>query len=172
MKFLSETKLNSLKWVQRSNKEDELISGEDVVCALHWASTWGSLVIAESAEGKWTFKRTGFIHPKITVRESGSDADLYVVDVSWGGEATLIMPEGTFRWTPNVWHTNWILRDNDGREVMRVELSGFVNVSGKLTINQQSISAPKLSMLALLGWYLILNVLSEDSSSLEQLFRL
>lgn len=166
MKSLREVNTKELKWVQRSCDEDELVAGDDVVGALHWTSSWSSLAIAESADGKWTFKRVGFIHPKIAIRNAGDKSDLYAADVNWGGEATLILPEhGTFRWTSNVWHTKWILLDNDAKEVMRIELSGFVNVNGKLTIEQPTIPGPTLSLLALLGWHLIMNVLSDDASS-------
>lgn len=46
--------------------------------------------------------------------------------------------------------------------MMRIELSGFVNVSGNVTIEQTSIATQTLSLLALLGWHLIMNVLSDE----------
>lgn len=48
---------------------------------------------------------------------------------------------------------------------MLLELSSFVNVSGNLTIANPAIPTPTLSLLALLGWHLIMLVLSEDTSS-------
>ena len=51
------------------------------------------MVTAESADGKWTFK--SFIHPKITIREVGSETDMFAADLGWGGEATLILSEVT-----------------------------------------------------------------------------
>lgn len=88
---------------------------------------------------------------------------MFTADLGWGGEVTLILPDGTFRWIPNIWHTNWTLRDKGGLPVMQIELSGFINIIGRLSIEQPATS--KLSLLALLGWYLIMNVLSEDTSS-------
>lgn len=95
----------------------------------------------------------------------GSENDLYVAKLGWGGELTLTFPEGTFNWTPNNWHTKWRLQDEAGSEVMRIELTGFSNSSGNLIVNQASLPAQKLSLLALLGWYLIMNVLDDDLSS-------
>jgi hypothetical protein len=157
-----------LKWVQVNIKEDELISGKDVYAALHWASPRSSLATGESADGKWTFKRSGFIHPKISIRELGSDTNLYTVNVGWNGEASLLVPgKGTFWWVPNTWHTKWTLEDDSGMEAMRIELIGFINVSGNLEIKQNPIriDPPTLSLLALLGWHLIMLVLSDDASS-------
>ena len=166
MKALSDVNLKELKWVRRSRKEDELVSGDDVVGALHWASSHSSLAIAESADGNWTFKRAGFIHPRITIREAGKDTDLYIARMGWGGEATIMFPgQGAFRWTPNIWHRKWTLIDSDGKELMRIELSGIVNVGGSLTVEPSAIQAPKFSLLALLGWHLIMLVLSEDAAS-------
>jgi hypothetical protein len=95
----------------------------------------------------------------------GSENDLYVAKLGWGGELTLTLPEGTFNWTPNNWHTKWTLQDESGSEIMRIELTGFSNSSGNLIIHQAFLPAQKLSMLALLGWYLIMNVLDDDLSS-------
>jgi hypothetical protein len=166
MKSLNETGFKGLKWVQRSSKEDELVSEDDVVGVLHWASSWSSLAIAESADGKWSFKRIGFIHPKISIREFGKDVDLYFADIGWGGEATLILPDqGAFRWTPHNWHRKWILQDKEGKEIMSIELDGIVKVNGKVTIDHSSIPTPTLSLLVLLGWHLIMNVLSDEAAS-------
>ena len=166
MKSLSGVDLDSLEWVQRSITEDELVSGNETLAALHWTSSWSSLAVAESAEGRWTFKRVGFIHSKVTIRKEGGNADLYVVPLGWSGEATITLQElGAFKWTPNVSHTTWILRDSQEIEVMRIELNGFVNVSGKLTLKQTSLDSEKLTLLAILGWYVIMSVLSEDAES-------
>jgi hypothetical protein len=66
---------------------------------------------------------------------------------------------------PNIWHTKWTLQDLNGKDVMRVELNGFVKVSGTVIIDQASLTNPGLALLALLGWYVIMLVLSDDASS-------
>ena len=163
MKSLHEVNPERLKWVQRSNREDELVSGDDAVAALHWAKNWGSLAVAESDDGKWTFKRVGFIHTKITIRKFGEDLDFYIADVGVSGETTLMLPgQGAFRWTPNIWRGTWTLRNNDGHEVMSIQLSGVAKVIGNLTIKDSTVPVSTLSLLALLGWYLIMNVLTDD----------
>jgi len=166
MILFNEVNLKEMKWIQRSITQDELVSGNDVLGALHWANSWGSLASAESAYGKWTFKRVGFVHPKISIRTPDQKSNLHIAEVSWNGEATLkVLDQGTFRWTPNTWHTKWTLLDDNKKEVMKIELSGFLNVSGNLTVANPSIPYPTLSLLALLGWYLIMLVLQDDASS-------
>jgi len=76
-----EKNLKELKWVQRDSTNDELVSGDEVLGTLHWQSRLRSLVTAESAYGKWTFKRGGFLRPIITIREYGKDHDLYSANI-------------------------------------------------------------------------------------------
>ncbi len=130
-----------------------------------WASTWGSLATGFSADGSWTFKRGGFIHPVITIREADSEKDLFVARVSWNGEATLEMPQvGTFRWEPSFWRRRWVLIDELGSVVMRIELKGIGSRKGEVTIERLSLKPPALSILALLGWHLIMNVEADNTA--------
>jgi len=55
---------------------------------------------------------------------------------------------------------------NDEKEALSIQLNGFMNVSGNVTIEDTPISFQTLSLLALLGWYLIIKVLSDDASSI------
>lgn len=57
-----------------------------------------------------------------------------------------------------------MLRGPDDKEVMRITLAGFVNVNGSVTINPKWLNDPMLALLALLGWYLIMLVVSEDAT--------
>jgi hypothetical protein len=165
LKQLARAPPAGLKWTQRSSKQDELASDKDIFGIISWSTWWSSLATAQSAEGRWTFKRVGFLHQRITVREPGREANLCVVQVAWNGEATLnILGRGAFRWVPNVWHRRWVLRGPDDKEVMNVTLSGFVNVSGAVRIDSKWLSDPMLPLLALLGWYLIMLVVSEDAT--------
>ena len=67
-----------LHWNQPSGfkMEYELRDGETLAATLRFRSSFGSLATAESADGRWTFKRVGFWHPVITVRASNEEATL------------------------------------------------------------------------------------------------
>jgi hypothetical protein len=133
---------------------------------MDWSTRWGSLATGRSADGEWTFKRAGFIHPRITVREPGRDTDLYSVQVTWGGEGILDIPgRGNFRWIPNVWHRRWVLQGPDGKEVMHMTLNGFTKISGAITINPKWLNDRMLSLVTLLGWYLMMLVVSDEAAA-------
>jgi hypothetical protein len=54
----------------------------------------GSLANAGSADGDWTFKRSGFWNPRVTARVAGSDTDIAVFRPRWMGGGTLELPDG------------------------------------------------------------------------------
>ena len=85
-----------LRWTQPTllKREYELHAGDEVVATLRWQKTFGSLALAEAADGTWTFKRSGFLRPKITVRVPGSETEVAVFKPAWGGEGTLRLSAG------------------------------------------------------------------------------
>jgi hypothetical protein len=51
----------------------QLTHDEREIATLRFESSCGSLAAGECGQAKWTFKRTGFLSPKISVREAGSE---------------------------------------------------------------------------------------------------
>src|SRR5262245_37270197 len=82
-------------------QEFELRAGPEewVVATLRWQKVFGTLALAETPEGRWTFKRSGFWRPHITVRVADTDHDSAVFEPGWSGGGTLTVTGGpTFRW--------------------------------------------------------------------------
>ena len=89
MRTIAEVATGELLWVQpaRLKQEFELRAGDEVVGTLRFERS--SLAIGETADQRWTFKREGFWHPRITVRVQGSDANVALFSPSWVGGGTL-----------------------------------------------------------------------------------
>ena len=70
MRLINEIGSHELRWVQPSVRQSayELRAGDEVVAALRWHKACGSLADATTEDRHWTFKRTGFWHPRVTVR--------------------------------------------------------------------------------------------------------
>ena len=68
------------KWHQPQalNRFHQMTVDGREAATLRFVKNWGgSLATAECAQGRWTFKRSGFLSPRITVRECGGvDRDL------------------------------------------------------------------------------------------------
>jgi hypothetical protein len=59
-----------LVWAQPKalRREYQLKNDDELVGGLRFEKSYGSLATAEVASQDWTFKREGFLHPRVTVR--------------------------------------------------------------------------------------------------------
>ena len=95
MKSLKDVKKNEMKWIQSGKLESQLVTIEnETIAKLVWKNSWGSLATGESSEGRWTLKREGFLRPRITIREAGSDFSLGVLSMRSVGSGVLRFEDG------------------------------------------------------------------------------
>jgi hypothetical protein len=141
----------------------ELRSEDKVVATLAWETSCGSLARARASVGSWTCKRVGFLNPRVTVRESGSEVNLATFWPRWLGDGTLEFAYGrSFRWqSTNFWGTDWMFADFDGTPLVRFlqgsrerRLSNLLKTEALVDIQPQARDLPELALLVLLGWYL------------------
>src|SRR5215471_7349890 len=86
MQKISSVADEALRWSQPSalKRHYELKGSSDLVAQLRFRSAFGTLAMAESGDGSWTFKRVGFWQRTVTVREDGSEESLAVFrDNTW-----------------------------------------------------------------------------------------
>ena len=128
------------------------------LASLEWRSAWGTFATAMAHGEEWTFKRTGFRHPRVTVRRAGSEDDLAVFETNWQGGGTLTLPGGaTFTWkAANMWYNRWSWLDARGVDVMHlVNKQGFVRQEATVEIAAGT-RLPERDLLLTLGWYLLI----------------
>ncbi|HXF06806.1 MAG TPA: hypothetical protein VNM72_15540 [Blastocatellia bacterium] len=160
MRYFREVVGQELMWVQpkRLTRRYELRVGEDVLATLQWQEMFGSLAVAESADGQWTLKRSGFLRARVTIRVAGSDCDSAVFVAGWWGNGILEFLGGPrFIWKPlNFWRSEWAWTGVDGALLLRVKRKfTWTKVEGRVQIEPTAGSVPQLSLLAILGWYLV-----------------
>jgi len=87
----------SLRWVpaKKLKRAYELHAAERTVGCILWPKLFGSLAEVECGGHRWTFKRGGFLRPRVTVRGDSSNTDLAVLELSWGRSGLLKMGDGT-----------------------------------------------------------------------------
>jgi hypothetical protein len=147
-----------LKWVQRSARKPayELRAGEEVIGSLVWQR--GSLAVGETADRRWTLKREGFWHPRVTVRVQDSELNIAVFHPSWRGGGILELTNGRilrFK-AANLWRSQWDWQEAEGDALVRFRSQrGFFKSGADLEITSAAAGFPELSLLAVLGWYLI-----------------
>jgi hypothetical protein len=160
-----------LEWRLQSacQRQFELAAGSEPIATLRFQSRLGSLALGECGGNEWTFKRTGFFAPKITVRAAGSDVDLavFAFDMMGGGRGSVSFGGGRrflLRQT-NFWATQWVFESED--RTAAVSLSAHMNpfkTSGTLQVAPTAAAWPETPVLLLLIWY-VRTLTSEDGAT-------
>jgi len=166
------TKLSQLEgaqaeWMQPKTFERlyELRWGEETLAWLSFRSSTGTLASAETGEGSWTFKRVGFLNPRITVRAVGDEEDLAVYHPKFWGDGVLSLKSGLhFAWKPtNFWSTAWAFIDAEEKVVIAFQpgvekerLRDILKTQFTLTLHQIGAIRETAPLLATLGMYLLI----------------
>lgn len=122
MKSITGYRIETLEWLQPKALERyyELKAREQLLARLTFRSSLGTLATAETADGEWTYKRVGFLNPRVTVRAAGLEADLAIYQPKFWGDGVLTFKSGlAYAWTPvNFWRTDWSFFAAEGGEVL------------------------------------------------------
>lgn len=169
MQKISAQSNKTLKWLQPNilKMEYELRAGKDQVASLRFRSSFGTLATAESADGCWTFKRTGFFQSRVTVRACGNERDLAVFkNNTWKGGGTLELADGrTFLVNTNFWQSAYEFRDSAEQPLVRFKTNlGLMQQSAEVEILPAAGYLSELPWMVLLGWYLAV-MLNNDSAA-------
>jgi hypothetical protein len=174
MRSIREVAEQTLRWTQPSAlaREYELRAGDETLATLRWQKAFGSLALAESADGEWTFKRSGFLSPRVTVRAPGSETELAVFRPGWRGEGALRLSDGRgYQWAnTSFWRSEWAFADEAGEPLVRFKTEfepttgfAFFKQAAEVTFEHRGHSLADLSLLTLLGWYLMV-LMAEDAA--------
>ena len=168
MKKIAEITQRKLKWSQPKalQREFELRADGELVATLKFRSAWGSLAIAESADGCWTFKRVGFWQTKATIRALGSDTDVAVFNNNtWANGGTLVLRDGRkYPATSNFWQTQCQFQTEQGTPLILMKTGGFIHQSADIQIEPAAIAVTDLPWIVMFGMYLVVGM-SEDAAA-------
>lgn len=167
MQPLSDLTGRSAEWAQPKEAVPSfhLRSGEMLLATLSFRSPLGTLATAQTSEGMWTFKRVGFLNPRVTVRRAGSEEDLAVYQPKVWGDGRLTFRTGrVFTWKPvNFWATDWAFTDTNDRPLVRLMsglekggLKDLLEDKAMLELLAASDGVEELPILVCLGIYLLI----------------
>jgi hypothetical protein len=157
-----------LVWVQPKlmRQEYELQAGSRVVATLRWLKRFGSLAEAECEGSRWTYKRGGFLRPRVTVREAGKEQDLAILEPGWLGNGELQFVDGPHcLWRRNFWQTQCTFLSSSNEEMVRFAPKS-IRLKQRVTVevSRAGAAAAELPILLTLGLYLIV-LMSDDASA-------
>ena len=164
-----------LHWVQPKTMERrfELCGDDHLFGSLRFESAFGTLATAELAGVRWTFKRVGFLNPRVTIREAGSNENLAVYWPTFWGDGWLEYVNGSlFHWKSiNFWGTAWGFADPQEQLLFLLKsgsehpkLADLLKTQAVVGIEPAGQHVPELPLLLSLGWYLMILHL-EDSTT-------
>ena len=140
-----------LRWSVRPARSFILEAEGAELGRLAFSGKSGSLAKGMTAHGEWTFKREGFLHPRITVRSTGADNNCGALTLSSNGNGKLTLSSGeefnfvTGGWLQSHWSFNRGLA-----EIVRFSRDGS---SADVEIVNPTVTLETLSILVMLGWY-------------------
>jgi hypothetical protein len=164
-----------LYWAQPKtlSRNFDLVNGLGRLATLKFETAFGSLATATTASTTWSFKRTGFFKPIVTVRLVGQETNVALYRPRWTGsegEIELSSHRYTFR-TSNFWATQFEIRDSARRLLITyragVKTHSFgdlLKTQAEVTITDHGTNPADLELLILLGWYIIV-LHNEDTSA-------
>ena len=156
-------------WRQPSQlrQEYELVVGEDTVATLRWRKNVGTTAVARSPDGTWSFKASGFLSPRVTLRLPNSDFDFAVFRPRATGEGVLEPMAGQhFTWRcVNFWQNAWAFFDGNGARLLQIRPEDAQpKVTGAVTIDPHGADCQETGYLVALGWYLLV-LMAEDAAA-------
>jgi hypothetical protein len=170
MKTLHEIVNQQLVWIRPSQEKSEYVlrSGAEVFATLHRKSTPGLLAHAEARDGTWTFKRGGVFYPRVIIRAGESGDEVASFTLNWRSNVLNLPGQRSFGWSNRrPGYGQWVWADDAGEPLVFFRLSYTqTREEGTAEITEAAGSIPELSLLLLLGWYLVI-VLAEDSGLAE-----
>ena len=157
-----------LRWFhpEPTERYHELQAPEGKVASVRWAKEKGTLATAQWGGEAWTFKRFGFLHPKITIRKPHSEANIGRFDPTPDGGGLLRLADGLeYRLVANFWRGEWRWTDPAGEDLLEFKRDFSVEEKneGHLTWLTEEIAPERFHLLTLLGWYVVI-MLAEDAS--------
>jgi hypothetical protein len=160
--------LHGLEWKQPSafKRAFFLHAGESVLASVEWQKTFGSLAEARTSERVWTFKRQGFLNPRVNIRAAGSEEDLAIYEPHWGGGKGVLRGPGArlLNWRrKSMLGGEFEWQSPDGATLVHFHIHGILKHGAEVTVAPGATDDPDIALLLTLGWYvLVLQI--EDSA--------
>ncbi len=135
--------------------------------SLRFDNSTGSRATGQFGTAIWTFKRTGFLAPKVSVRTPGSEADLALFSPGWSGGGSVSFASGrTYHLRQkNFWGSEWAFETEDGSSVIRLSAKhGVLKKSAAVRLSPAAVGAEETPILMLLIWYVRL-LANEDAGA-------
>lgn len=173
MGYLSAFAGRTLTWepTAKGQKVYALRDGDRELATLTQAGQWGQRRTAVTPEGTWTFSRAGFWGARVSITDAGGAEIASVRSTSWTGRRALLIgdpaaPAATYRWRrKGMMGSEFFWTDAADHPLLHFSMAGMMRARGTLTIAPEAAALPYLTLLAVVGWHLVLRQRSDDEAA-------
>ena len=159
---LSATRSALLTWSRIPRTQSyELRNPDRTLATLHHLRGMSPHFMAESQDGRWVFRRNGFLGAGAEILDADSQQPIASFKAAWSGGGVLSFSDGPkFRLEcDGLWHPVWTLIAGDSQPVLRLH-------SREKTVDLlgSHVADRRLSVLILFTWYRVLQA-HEDAAA-------
>ena len=160
---ISSAVAGGLVWSKTPHKRGyELGCNGEIIASLQRKSCWSSEFRAESANGSWQFRRTGWFHTGTEIVDLNSGARIALFKPNWSGGGMLDFSEGlrvrlTYK---GFWRPVWTVLAESGQPILSIRpREKAVELRRELHLAEE-----KLSLLTIFTWHIIRQT-AEDAAA-------
>jgi hypothetical protein len=157
-----------LRWSRPSvfRREFELRAGEELVATLTIRGAFRPVGTVESADGTWTFTRTGFFQNRGTIRARGGATNLAEFHSSvWNGASEVTFDSGRrYELAINLWRTRLEVRSESGEPLVIFHKRGWCGGFADVEIAPAARTMKELLLLVTYGWFHLV-MLEQDAAA-------
>lgn len=178
VKFAIDARGKNVVWTRPRSvlRYHELRSDGGLYATIRWKNTFGSLAVGECREGKFTFKRGGFLRPYVTVRRDGYDSNLAVMKFASGSAIVnaALGISGTLEFVTghryafhrlSFWDSKWAFSDENGVPLVTFTRKTKGRPTAKVVINEAYGDIEYIHILLMIGWYVMMLDFEEEEAS-------
>jgi hypothetical protein len=158
MKRIADVGNLPLVWTQPGKGRDyRLLAGQEPVASLRWDNTGGQEAIAETADGAWSFRRSGLLRPTIRVQTRDGASDAATMTIEWTGGLLKLQNGTEYRWgAANFWRTEWAFAKAGESATVHFRPEGK-----KVELGADAAAREETPLLLVTGWYLLVLMLDD-----------
>lgn len=153
-----------LVWVYPSTKYAafELRTEKDLVGTLQQFKPGGNRFFAKAADGAWTFTRSGLLRPRVLVTRIAEVQPLAILQTRRNGGTFRMRYGHIYTWLSQTgWFREGHWTDYQDRVLIRLYRAEGLTIAGQVIVQPAACVFPELSLLILLGWYLLVRELED-----------
>jgi hypothetical protein len=162
----------NLTCTKNGSRDWDLMADSIRHATLRFENMFGSLATGETVEGRWTFKRNGFLNTWLSARHAGGENDIATMRrKGWHAAELTLLSGPTFSWrrTKRAKGEYGLYDIRDRLIISATFKRKLFSAQGVASLEPAAQKIPEAPMLMLLCWYWLVLRDMDDSASVSMI---